>query len=73
VVLGQGTARRAAKLGDVGEQLALAELSAHGFTGIRALNHPKKNHPFADIYARRDGEKLWISVKTRNKYRRTGL
>jgi len=72
VVLGQGTARRAGKLGYVGEQLAMAELSGHGFTDIEPLNHPKKNHPFADIYAERDGEKLWISVKTRNKYQTDG-
>jgi hypothetical protein len=72
VVLGAETARRGGKLGFVGEQLALGELSLHGFTAITDLNHPKKNHPFADIYAERKGEKFWISVKTRNKYQNDG-
>ena len=63
VMLTRGTAKRAGKLGDVGEQLALAELSAHGFSSIKPLNHPKKNHPFADVYAERGGERFWISVR----------
>jgi hypothetical protein len=68
VVLGVDTARRGSKLGFIGEQLALMELSLHGFTAIKHLNYPKKNHPFADVYAEHNGEKFWISVKTRNKY-----
>jgi len=72
VVLGPETAKRGSKLGYIGEHLAVAELSAHGFTEIKYLNHPKKNHRFADIYAERNGEKFWISVKTRNKYQNDG-
>jgi hypothetical protein len=75
VVLGPDTAKRAGKLGLIGEQLALAELALHGFTEIRHLNHPKKNHPFApfaDISAERNGLKFWIGVKTRNKYQNEG-
>jgi hypothetical protein len=72
VVLGVDTARRGSKLGFIGEQLALMELSLHGFTAIKHLNYPKKNHPFADVYAEHDGEKFWISVKTRNKYQNDG-
>jgi|SRR5579871_3033199 len=72
VMLGQATAQRAAKLGLIGEQLAIAELYAHGFTSIKALNYPTKNHPFADVYAERGGDKYWISVKARNKYQTDG-
>ena len=69
VVLGVATAQRAKKLGVIGEHLALIELAMHGFTNIKHLNHPLKNYRFADIYAERDGERFWISVKTRNKYK----
>jgi hypothetical protein len=72
VELGLETAQRSAKLGAFGEVLAFADLSAYRFTNFKILNGQKKNHPFADLYAERDGEKFWISVKTRNKYQFNG-
>ena len=68
------TAQRRAKLGAFGEVLAVEELSANGFTDFGILNRQMKNHPFADLYAKRvrDGKKFLISVKTRNKYENNG-
>jgi len=66
------TANRSKKLADIGESLAVELLSDQGFANIKDLNKIRKNHPFADIYAERNGEKFWISVKARNKYEENG-
>ena len=62
------TARRCHRLGDIGEKLAEELLAVNGFTNIQNLNKPRKNYPFADFYAEREGRGYVISVKARNKY-----
>ena len=54
-------------LGVEGERLAAEVLAEHGYENISNLNYHKKNYPFADLYAEKDGKKFVISVKTRNK------
>ena len=72
-ILDQATAHRAQKLGGFGETLAEQILRHAGFTSIRNLNETRKNFPFGDIYAERDGQRYVISVKIRNRYEaRTG-
>ncbi len=67
-VLDSTTARRAKRLGDIGEALAEALLRQHGFVNIRNLNHVRRNFPFADFFAERAGTRYVMSVKIRNKY-----
>jgi len=62
------TARRFKRLGDIGESLTEELLTANGFANIQNLNRLKKNFPFADFYAEKDGVRYVISVKMRNKY-----
>ena len=55
-------------MGDLGENLAAGYLERAGFSEILNLNEHKKNYPYADIVATRDGVTFVLSVKTRNKY-----
>jgi hypothetical protein len=65
---------RISELGLLGEKLAIQHLQQHPeFREIRNLNEPIRNHRYADIFSVRDsekqkGERLVISVKTRNKF-----
>ena len=54
-------------LGNGGEQLIWSLLGKNGFTEIRDLNVEKTNYPFADYFAIKDGQRLAISVKSRNR------
>jgi hypothetical protein len=65
---------RISELGLLGEKLAFELLEQHpAFHSVQPLNELERNHPYADLFAVRDsekqaGERLVISVKTRNKY-----
>lgn len=63
---------RTNKLGLLGEELAENALRRNGFHGVKNLNSPVRNRPFADLYAERDGFRYFISVKTRNEIRDCG-
>ena len=70
--LNEHTALRARSLGALGELLAIKALVDNGFNNIRNLNDQKRNFPYADLYAERDGQKYVISVKARNRYENNG-
>lgn len=70
--MGDAEGKRFKRLGDYGEILAKKVLEENGFEDVRNLNEARMNFPFADYYARKDGEEYLISVKTRNKYERRG-
>ncbi|RHW74600.1 hypothetical protein [Colwellia sp. RSH04] len=61
------------KFGAVGETFAEKLLKENEFTDVVDLNKTEKeNFPFADFSANKNSKKYLISVKTRNKYERTG-
>jgi hypothetical protein len=64
--------RRTSRLGTLGEILAAEALKRNGFSGVRNLNDQLHNHPFADLFAERDGLRYFIGVKTRNEEREVG-
>jgi hypothetical protein len=59
-------------LGALGELIAIKVLVDNDFEKIRNLNDQKKNFPYGDLYAEKDGKRYVISVKSRNKYQRSG-
>lgn len=63
---------RIAELGQLGEELAEEALNHTGYQQVRNLNAVQRNQPFADLLAERDGNRYFISVKTRNEARRVG-
>ena len=65
-------ALRAKSLGALGELLAIKALVDNGFEKITNLNDSKKNFPFADLAAEKEGKRYLISVKARNKFQRNG-
>jgi hypothetical protein len=66
-------AMRKKALGELGELVALKTLVDNGFEKISHLNDIKRrNYPFADLLAERDGKKYAISVKARNKFQKNG-
>jgi hypothetical protein len=65
-------AMRKKALGELGELIALKALVDNGFEKISHLNDKKRNFPFADLLAERDGKKYAISVKARNKLQKNG-
>lgn len=72
IVLTASEGKRFKELGDIGEQLAKIVLIDSGFDSVRNLNEDKMNFPFADFYACRNSQSYLISVKTRNKFERSG-
>ena len=68
----QHEASRTKSLGELGELFCLKALVDFKFDSIRNLNDDKMNYPFADLLAEKDGKKYVISVKTRNKYKKSG-
>jgi hypothetical protein len=60
-------ASRKKSLGELGELYALKALVDNGFNNIKNLNDQKRNEPFADLLAEKDGIRYTISVKARNK------
>jgi hypothetical protein len=65
-------AARKKSLGELGELFAIKALVDRGYDKIRNLNDKSVNEPFADLECEKDGVKLIISVKARNKYERKG-
>jgi hypothetical protein len=64
-------AMRKKALGELGELIALKALVDNGFEKISHLNDTKRrNFPFADLLAEKDGKKYAISVKARNKFQK---
>jgi len=69
----QQDALRKKALGELGELIALKTLVDNGFEKITHLNDTKRrNFPFADLLAEKDGKKYAISVKARNKFQKDG-
>jgi len=66
-------ALRKKALGELGELIALKTLVDNGFEKISHLNDTiRRNFPFADLLAEKDGKKYAISVKARNKFQKNG-
>ena len=66
-------ALRKKALGELGELVALKTLVDNGFEKITHLNDTKRrNYPFADLLAEKDGKRYAISVKARNKFQKNG-
>jgi hypothetical protein len=56
-------------LGAWGEELVAERLQHHGFTNIENLNLRRRNYPFGDVLATKDGARYFIGVKARNEMR----
>jgi hypothetical protein len=65
-------AARKKSLGELGELFAIKALVDRGYDKIRNLNDKSFNEPFADLECEKDGIRIIISVKARNKYQRKG-
>jgi Holliday junction resolvase-like predicted endonuclease/predicted transport protein len=57
-------------LGNLGERWTVRLLERARFRNIQDLNQRRYNHPGGDFLAERDGVHYFITVKSRNKYRR---
>lgn len=68
----QKEALRKKSLGELGELFGIKALVDNSFERVVNLNDKKRNHPFADLYAEKEGKKYVISIKARNKYQRDG-
>jgi Holliday junction resolvase-like predicted endonuclease len=60
---------RITKLGRLGEDLVAERLDHHGYTKIENLNLRRRNYPFGDLLATKDGIQYFIGVKARNEMR----
>src|SRR5205085_4351520 len=58
----KATALRSRRLGEIGEALADELLKRNNFSNVENLNIEKRNFPFADFFAERDGIRYVISV-----------
>jgi len=65
-------AARKKSLGELGELFAIKTLVDQGYNKIRNLNDISLNEPFADIECEKDGIKLVVCVKARNKFQKKG-
>ena len=65
-------AARKKSLGELGELFAIKALVDRGYDRIRNLNDKSLNEPFADLECEKDGIKIIISVKARNKFEKKG-
>jgi hypothetical protein len=65
-------AARKKSLGELGELFAIKALVDRGYDKIRNLNDKSLNEPFADLECEKDGIKIIVSVKARNKFEKRG-
>lgn len=70
--LNKKEAARKKSLGELGELFAIKALVDRGYDKIRNLNDKKLNEPFADLECEKNGKRIIISVKARNKYQKNG-
>jgi hypothetical protein len=70
--LNKKEAARKKTLGELGELFAIKALVDQGYDRIRNLNDKNLNEPFADLYCEKNGKKIIISVKARNKFQKKG-
>ena len=70
--LNKKEAARKKSLGELGELFAIKALVDKGYDKIRNLNDKNLNESFADLLCEKDGIKLIISVKARNKFQQNG-
>lgn len=70
--LNKKEAARKKSLGELGELFAIKALVDRGYDRIRNLNDKSLNEPFADLECVKDGIKIIISVKARNKFEKKG-
>ena len=68
----QKEAARKKSLGELGELFSIKTLVDENYDKIRNLNDEHMNEPYADIYCEKEGKRLVISVKARNKYQKDG-
>lgn len=68
----QKEASRKKSLGELGELFALKALVDQQFDKIRNLNDVKLNEQYADLYCEKHGKSYVISVKSRNKFQKSG-
>jgi hypothetical protein len=59
-------------LGELGELFAIKALVDRGYDRIRNLNDKSLNEPFADLECEKNGVKIIVSVKARNKFEKKG-
>ncbi len=65
-------AGRKKSLGELGELFAIKTLVDEEYDKIRNLNDTNMNQAYADILCEKDGKRIIISVKARNKYQLNG-
>jgi hypothetical protein len=65
-------AARRKTIGEIGELLGIKALVDNDFDKIKNLNDNTVNEAYADLYCEKDGKKFIVSVKTRNKYTKSG-
>lgn len=70
--LNKKEAARKKSLGELGELFGIKALVDRGYDSIRNLNDKRLNGPFADLSCEKDGIKIIISVKARNKFEKKG-
>ena len=70
--LNKKEAARKKSLGELGELFAIKAFVDRGYDKIRNLNDKSLNEPFADLECEKDGIKIIISVKARNKFEKKG-
>jgi len=68
----QKEAKRKKSLGELGELFAIKSLVDRCYDRVRNLNDSTPNEKYADILCEKNGEKIVISVKSRNKYQKNG-
>ena len=65
-------AARKKSLGELGELFAIKALVDEKFDRIRNLNDDHMNEAYADILCEKNGKRIVVSVKARNKYQKDG-
>ena len=73
ITITQKEALRKKSLGELGELFAIKALVDNSFDKIKNFNDVKRNYSYVDLYAEKNGEKYFISVKSRNKYQKNRI